>query len=89
MRKSILLGDSKPDQEKKKEETKDVKEKQVVKSQMFTVLEKVIIMLLFPRQASSNARSVCKPCNLVFENTKWLERHNESGDHTHVIKVDI
>eukprot|EP00092_Neocalanus_flemingeri_P019434 GFUD01021052.1.p1 GENE.GFUD01021052.1~~GFUD01021052.1.p1 ORF type:complete len:454 (+),score=115.75 GFUD01021052.1:131-1492(+) len=36
--------------------------------------------------ASSNSKSACKPCNLVFENKKWLERHNESGDHTHVIK---
>ena len=41
---------------------------------------------IFP-QASSNVRPVCKPCNLVFENEKWLDKHNDSGDHTHVIKV--
>lgn len=38
------------------------------------------------QQASSNVKSVCKPCNLVFENRKWLDKHNDSGDHTHVIK---
>jgi len=35
---------------------------------------------------SSSSRAVCKPCNLVFENKKWQDKHNESGDHTHVIK---
>jgi len=38
------------------------------------------------QEASSNVRPVCKPCNLVFENKKWLDKHNDSGDHTHVIK---
>lgn len=38
------------------------------------------------QEASTNTRSVCKPCNLVFENKKWLDKHNDSGDHTHVIK---
>jgi len=36
--------------------------------------------------SSSSTRAVCKPCNLVFENKKWQDKHNESGDHTHVIK---
>lgn len=36
--------------------------------------------------SSSSSRAVCKPCNLVFENKKWQDKHNESGDHTHVIK---
>jgi len=40
-----------------------------------------------PKDAKvASGSSVCKPCNLVFENKKWLDRHNESGDHTHVIK---
>lgn len=38
------------------------------------------------QEASSIVRPVCKPCNLVFENKKWLDKHNDSGDHTHVIK---
>jgi len=39
-----------------------------------------------PSVGSTASKSVCKPCNLVFENSRWLEKHNESGDHTHVIK---
>jgi len=38
------------------------------------------------QEASTTSRAVCKPCNLVFENKKWLDKHNDSGDHTHVIK---
>jgi len=30
--------------------------------------------------------SVCKPCNLVFENHRWLDTHVKSGDHNHVVK---
>lgn len=31
--------------------------------------------------------STCKPCNLAFENHRWLETHIKSGDHSHVVKV--
>jgi len=29
---------------------------------------------------------MCKPCNLVFENHRWLDTHVKSGDHNHVVK---
>jgi len=38
------------------------------------------------KQQTSSGRTACKPCNLLFENKKWMEKHNDSGDHTHVIK---
>jgi len=38
------------------------------------------------KQQTSSGRSACKPCNLLFENKKWMDKHNDSGDHTHVIK---
>jgi len=38
------------------------------------------------KQQTSTGRAACKPCNLLFENKKWMEKHNDSGDHTHVIK---
>lgn len=28
----------------------------------------------------------CQPCNLVFSNSKWLEKHTLAGDHNHVVK---
>jgi len=38
------------------------------------------------KQQTSSGRTACKPCNLLFENKKWMDKHNDSGDHTHVIK---
>ena len=32
---------------------------------------------------------MCKPCNLVFENHRWLDTHVKSGDHNHVVKVKL
>ena len=34
------------------------------------------------------ASTDCKPCNLQFENQRWLETHTKSGDHSHVVKVN-
>merc|ERR1712032_698875 len=34
----------------------------------------------------SKSSEVCKPCNLVFENHRWLDTHVKSGDHNHVVK---
>ena len=44
-----------------------------------------------PQKSISKERrgpsTVCKPCNLVFENQRWLDTHTKSGDHSHVVKV--
>ena len=44
-----------------------------------------------PQKSISKERrgpsTVCKPCNLVFENQRWLDTHTKSGDHNHVVKV--
>jgi len=38
------------------------------------------------KPSERRTNSVCKPCNLVFENHRWLDTHVKSGDHNHVVK---
>jgi len=38
------------------------------------------------KSSERRTNSVCKPCNLVFENHRWLDTHVKSGDHNHVVK---
>jgi len=38
------------------------------------------------KSSERRTNSVCKPCNLVFENHRWLDTHIKSGDHNHVVK---
>jgi len=38
------------------------------------------------KSSERRTNTVCKPCNLVFENHRWLDTHVKSGDHNHVVK---
>jgi len=38
------------------------------------------------KSSERRTNMVCKPCNLVFENNRWLDTHVKSGDHNHVVK---
>jgi len=38
------------------------------------------------KSSERRTNMVCKPCNLVFENHRWLDTHVKSGDHNHVVK---
>lgn len=38
------------------------------------------------QKKAEKRRAICKPCNLVFDNFRWLDTHVKSGDHSHVVK---
>jgi len=72
-----------------KMESDVIKDKEVKKEKSVELKDRPGEKKAEPRRSKDRQQqqqTVCKPCNLVFENQRWLDTHTKSGDHSHVVK---